>query len=56
MVAILDPRAAPGGRYHQVVLNALPEGIPVTTKIEDIEPFLRAHKSPDYFLTDSNHN
>ena len=48
-VAILDPRAAPGGRYHQAVLNALPDGIPVTTKIENIEPFLRAHKIPDYF-------
>lgn len=55
-VVILDPRAAPGGRYHQAVLDALPEGIPVTTKIEDIEPFLRAHKSPDYFLPNSNHN
>ena len=55
-VAILDPRAAPGGRYHQAVLDALPNGIPVTTKIEDIEPFLRAHKSPDYFLPNSNHN
>ncbi len=49
-VAILDPRAAPGGRYHQAVLEALPAGIPVTTKIKDIEPFLRAHKSPEYFL------
>ena len=49
-VAILDPRAAPSGRYHQAVLDALPDGIPVTTEIEDIEPFLRAHKSPDYFL------
>ncbi len=55
-VAILDPRAAPGGRYHQVVLNALPEGVPVTTKIEDIEPFLRAHKSPDYFLPNFDFN
>ncbi|WP_455783471.1 ATP-dependent DNA helicase [Gemmiger formicilis] len=51
-VAILDPRAEPGGRYHQAVLDALPPDIPVTTKIEDIEPFLRAHKSPDYFLPD----
>lgn len=55
-VAILDPRAAPGGRYHQAVLEALPDGIPVTTKIEDIESFLRAHKSLDYFLPNSNHN
>src|SRR5699024_4720312 len=52
-VAILDQRAAPGGRYHKAVLDALPSGIPVTTKIEDIEPFLRAHKGPDYFLPDS---
>lgn len=55
-VAILDPRAAPGGRYHQAVLDALPDGIPVTTKIEDIEPFLRAHKSPDYFLPNFDHD
>ena len=52
-VAVLDQRAAPGGRYHKAVLDALPSGIPVTTKIEDIEPFLRAHKGPDYFLPDS---
>ena len=51
-VAILDPRAAPGGRYHKAVLDALPPGVPITTKIEDIEPFLRAHKGPDYFLPD----
>ena len=38
------------------VLDALPDGIPVTTKIEDIESFLRAHKSLDYFLPNSNHN
>ena len=49
-VAILDPRAALDGRYHQSALDALPDGIPITTKIEDIEPFLRAHKSPDYFF------
>ena len=51
-VAILDPRAAPGGRYHQAVLDALPSGIPITTKTEDIQPFLRARKSPDFFLPD----
>ena len=49
-VAILDPRAAPGGRYHRAVLDALPSGIPVTTNIEDIQTFLRARKSPDFFL------
>ena len=51
-VAILDPRAAPGGRYHQAVLDALPSGIPITTKTEDIQTFLRARKSPDFFLPD----
>ena len=50
--AILDPRAAPGGRYHQAVLDALPSGIPITTKTEDIQTFLRACKSPDFFLSD----
>ena len=49
-VAILDPRAAPGGRYHRAVLEALPAGIPVTTNIEDIQTFLRARKSPGFFL------
>ena len=51
-VVILDPRAAPGGRYHQAVLDALPDGIPITTKTEDIQPFLRARKGPDFFLPD----
>ena len=51
-VAILDPRAAPGGRYHQAVLEALPAGIPITTKTEDIQTFLRARKGPDFFLPD----
>ena len=49
-VAILDPRAAPGGRYYQAVLDALPVGIPITTKIEEIQTFLRARKGTDYFL------
>ena len=51
-VAILDPRAAPGGRYHQAVLGTLPAGIPVTTEINEIQTFLRAHKGPDFFLPD----
>lgn len=51
-VAILDPRAAPGGRYHQAVLDALPAGIPVTTEINEIQTFLRARKGPDFFLPD----
>ena len=51
-VAILDPRAAPARRYHQAVLDALPDGIPVTTEINEIQTFLRARKSPDFFLPD----
>ena len=51
-VAILDPRAAPGGRYHQAVLDALPAGIPVTTEINEMQTFLRARKGPDFFLPD----
>ena len=55
-VAILDPRAAPGGRYHQAVLDALPSGIPIATQTEDIQTFLRARKSPDFFLSDFENN
>ncbi|MGN0652121.1 MAG: ATP-dependent DNA helicase [Gemmiger sp.] len=55
-VAILDPRAAPGGRYHRAVLDALPAGIPITTKTETIQTFLRAHKGPEYFLPDFEGN
>lgn len=39
-VSILDRRACPGGRYHQAVLNALPE-CPVTRSVGEIEAFLR---------------
>ena len=49
VVTILDHRAAPGGKYHQEVMEALPP-VPVTRQIEDIEQFIRARKGPDYFL------
>ena len=49
-VAILDPRAAPGGRYHRTVLDSLPAGIPIMMETSDIQTFLRVHKRPDYFL------
>lgn len=49
VVAILDPRAAPGKRYHQVVLEALPD-MPIAETIEDIHSFFRIHKGLDYFL------
>lgn len=49
VVAILDPRAAPGRRYHQAVLDALPE-MPVSDKLTDIQNFLRTKKDPSYFV------
>ena len=48
-VALLDPRASPGGRYHQAAVDALP-ACPVTTEIETVQQFFRERKSPDYFL------
>lgn len=49
VVAILDPRAAPGGRYHRAVLDALPE-MPVGASLREVRRFYRTHKSPEYFL------
>lgn len=49
VMKILDPRAAPGKRYHQVMLEALPD-MPIAETIEDIHSFFRIHKGPDYFL------
>lgn len=48
VVSILDHRAAPGGKYHREVTEALPS-VPVTRQIEDVERFIRARKGPDYF-------
>ena len=49
VVSILDYRAAPGERYHRAVLETLPP-LCITRKIEDVEAFIRAKKSPDYFM------
>ena len=49
VVAILDHRAAPGGKYHREVTEALPP-VSVTRQIEDVERFIRARKGPDYFF------
>lgn len=49
VVAILDPRAAPGGRYHRAVLDALPE-MPIGVSVREVRKFYRMHKSPEYFL------
>ena len=48
VVAILDPRAASGKRYHQAVLDALPL-MPVSDKLTDIQCFLQSKKKPSYF-------
>ena len=50
VVSILDHRAAPGQRYHQAVLETLPN-LRLTRKIEDVEDFIRTKKSPDYFIS-----
>ena len=49
VVAILDERAAIGGKYHDAALAALPS-CPTTEKIEDVQQFIRKQKRPDYFL------
>lgn len=49
VVAILDGRAAPGGKYHAEVKVALPP-CPITGRIQDVRQFIRARKSPEYFL------
>ena len=49
VVAILDERAGIGGRYHDAALAALPS-CPTTSKIEDVQQFIREQKRPDYFL------
>ena len=49
VVAILDPRAAPGGLYHRAVLDALPE-MPIGASLREVRKFYRMHKGPEYFL------
>lgn len=49
VVAILDERAGIGGKYHDAALAALPS-CPTTSKIEDVQQFIREQKRPDYFL------
>lgn len=49
VVSILDGRAAPGGRYHQAVMEALPE-CPVTESLAEVEKFIRDRKGIDYYM------
>lgn len=48
VVAILDERSIPGGRYHEAMLEALPE-IPITTDIVEVAEFYLDRKPDRYF-------
>ncbi len=49
VVSILDPRAAKGGRYHEDVLQALPECRMAET-LEEVEAFIRKRKNMEYYM------
>lgn len=49
VVSILDSRAAPGRRYHQAVIEALPQ-CRITERIEDVKQFIRKRKGIDYYM------
>ena len=49
VVAIMDERAVPGGRYYEAVRKALPP-CPVTREISQAEQFIRAKKSAEYYV------
>lgn len=48
VISILDARAGVNGRYHQEVLNALPE-CKRAKSVEDIHGFLKSKKENQYF-------
>ena len=48
VVAILDERAVPGGRYYEAMTAALPE-LPTTRSVQDVEQFIRTVKPEQYF-------
>ena len=49
VVSILDQRAAKGGRYHEDVLQALPECRMAET-LEEVEAFIRKRKNVEYYM------
>lgn len=53
VVAILDERAVPGGRYYKAVLSALPH-TKKTRNIQDVEDFIRRVKPETYFREQGN--
>ena len=50
VISILDQRAAPEGRYHRAVLEALPK-MPLTRELADVCQFIREKKSAGYFCS-----
>lgn len=48
VISILDARAAESGRYHDVVINALPE-CDLSSHIVEVEQFFRKKKNEAYF-------
>ncbi len=53
VIAILDERAVPEGRYFHDVLSSLPE-MRITRKFQDVEDFIRSVKEPAYFQESKN--
>jgi ATP-dependent DNA helicase DinG len=52
VIAVLDERARKGQRYHQAVLDALPD-MPMTENLSDVEQFIREVKQEDYFAKEA---
>lgn len=52
VINVLDERARPGRRYHQAVLDALPE-MPMTERLADVERFIRKVKAAGYFTKEA---
>lgn len=50
VISILDQRAAPEGRYHRAVLEALPK-MPLIRELEEVERFVQKKKSAGYFCS-----
>lgn len=48
VISILDQRAAPEGRYYQVVSDALPK-MPLISDLKEVKRFVRKKKSAEYF-------
>ena len=53
VVAILDERAGPGGRYYHDILSILPK-MRMTRSLRDVEDFIHRVKPADYFKKPSD--